>query len=484
MITSIWLMGLALSGQVVTGNSSLPSDLILKASEKGPEEVLDLYRSQGFLMANINVNGDTVSVNEGPQFTIGRIELRGNEVYEDSDIISLFENGVFMESEVARSIDGIIRKYENSGYPFCAIEIDSLTLEADSVISWLHVIEGPFIRITRIQIEGNELTKDYVILRELRVEHGDMFCGDKIRDAIQRVRRLEFIDSAESDLCNTSELCIDVKERPTTRVDGVLGYGTPGFAGLIELEILNLFGTGRAVRSRWRKTDTVCTGLEMGYEEPWLLGYPVSLIASFSHRAELDYVRNRAELLFDVPITTSLAVSAGMSGTWVDSVSRYREIFGLDFDTRSVPGVHHRVKTEWDLYRIEEAMLNLDNTVGSVKSIVLFLSANFGVVLREEIEMYDKIRLGGASTLRGYWEEEFSGSRVAWSNVELRKFFGGESFIFPFYDIGYVDGELKQSYGGGVAAGSRIGLIKVVCGLAHPAELDQAKIHLSIEAVF
>lgn len=496
---------LLLSGQIVIGNNLLPSDLILKAYKKGCEEVLNLYKANGFLQATIKVKSDTILVYEGPQFRVGHVSLSGNQAFKDLELLAEFRGGVFNESKFMEDIDRIVRKYENSGYPFCTVKIDSfelthpdaqnftdteLVVNTDSVNVWLQIFEGPFIRIGDIKIDGNKFTKDYVILREIRIKRGDTFCEYKVQEATERINRLEFVELVESNLANQDELHICVKEKPASHVDGVVGYGKPGFMGAIELEILNLIGTGRAVSCNWQKLDTTSTFFEFKYKEPWVLGYPVNLVGSFSHRAELSYIKNRAELLLDIPLTLSLTINAGMSGTWVSRISRYREILGVDFNTCHIPGIYYRAKSEWDVYKLEEIMLNLDNWVGSsIPTIVLFLSANFGAILRGEVEIYDKIKLGGARTLRGYWEEEFSGAKVGWLNIEVQKSIGRGLInqaptVFPFYDIGYVDGDIKHSFGFGGAANSPIGIIKIVYGLPKGSRFMEGKIHISIKTTF
>src|SRR5206468_12862099 len=52
----------------------------------------------------------------------------------------------------------------------------------------------------------------------------------------------------------------------------------------------------------------------------------------------------------------------------------------------------------------------------------------------EEGEMF---RLGGTRTLRGYRENQFIGSRIAWSNTEYRFLLARRSFIYGFVDGGY-----------------------------------------------
>lgn len=485
-----------LGNKVVVGNASLPSNLILKTAEQGYEKVLDLYKAYGFLQATIKVKNDTIIVDEGPQFKIGDIIISGNQIFNDSELLSLFRRGVFNELELIKDINRVIRKYENSGYPYCTAKIDSLELETNSMNIWLQIIEGPLIQISDIKVNGNKITKDYVILRELRIKRGDIFYEDKIHEATQRLNRLEFIELVETNLVNQDELHIHIKERPANRIDGAFGYRRPGFIGMIELKLLNLIGTGRCVSSKWQKIDTTSTFFELKYKEPWVFRYPMSFTGIFSYLVEPLYVKRRAELLFDVPVTTTLAISTGMSGTWIGYFNynsgmkslppRYRGMLGVSFCTRSIPGVDYRAKSEWNIHKLEEVMLNLDNYLSwsKITTIALVLGINFGAILREEVGIYDQLKLGGTHTLRGYWEEEFRGIKVWWINMEIRKYIGGESFIFPFYDIGNIDGNVAQSFGFGIAASSPIGIIKIVSGWPKGVGVMEGKLHISIKSTF
>ncbi|MBI4723041.1 MAG: hypothetical protein HY769_08635 [Candidatus Stahlbacteria bacterium] len=482
----MWII-LLLSKYIVIGNSFFPSSNILKAFEHGYKGILTAYKGQGFLQAKIKINGDTIIVNEGPQFQIGEITLTGNQVFETSNLLLLFQTHIFNESDFAENIDRVITKYENSGYPYCEVKIDSIELRNDSVNVWLNINEGPLIRISNIRIKGNKLTKGYVILREIRIDSGAIYSENKVKEAVQRVNKLEFVELIESDLINNDELYICIKDKPTTYINGAVGYGKPGFIGLIELKLLNLIGTGRAICINYRKRDTTATFFALQYKEPWVLGYPFNLHSSFAHCVEYSYVKNRAELLLDMPLTTLITITTGISGTWVSNlrshlISRYREILGIDF---AIPNaIHYRAKSEWNIYKLEEITLSLDNYLGKQDFFILYLCPNFSAILRDSIEIYDKLKLGGANTLRGYWEDEFSGTCLAWLNIEGQKFITQAVYGFPFYDVGYIDGVVKQSYGLGIAANSTIGEIKIVYGLAAGNSFMDGKIHLSIKSTF
>ena len=54
------------------------------------------------------------------------------------------------------------------------------------------------------------------------------------------------------------------------------------------------------------------------------------------------------------------------------------------------------------------------------------------------LDVADLVRLGGASTVRGYREGEFLGSSLAWGSLEHRFFFAPRSYLGAFVDAGYI----------------------------------------------
>jgi outer membrane protein insertion porin family len=108
------------------------------------------------------------------------------------------------------------------------------------------------------------------------------------------------------------------------------------------------------------------------------------------------------------------------------------------------------------------------------------------------MDVSDLFRLGGASTLRGYREGQFLGSRVVWTNLEYRFLVAPRSFFYGFVDIGYIvqpviaavnmnaSEQSKIGYGIGVRMDSGIGLIGVSFALGEGDTFSTSKIHIRL----
>ena len=100
--------------------------------------------------------------------------------------------------------------------------------------------------------------------------------------------------------------------------------------------------------------------------------------------------------------------------------------------------------------------------------------------------------LGGATTLRGYDEDWFSGPRRVYANLEYRFLVGPESQVFVFTDLGSVTSieepsvfdRLRVGYGCGARLESNSGILRIDYGLAAGDSLLRGKIHVNLGASF
>jgi outer membrane protein insertion porin family len=123
---------------------------------------------------------------------------------------------------------------------------------------------------------------------------------------------------------------------------------------------------------------------------------------------------------------------------------------------------------------------------------ILSLELHGRELLADNISIGEMYRLGGTTTLRGYRESQFIGSRIAWTNLEYRFLLSRRSFFFGFLDGGYYflpvnqtqgissSQSYKYGYGIGTRIETGIGLLGVSFALGEGDSFSQGKIHFGI----
>ncbi len=482
---------------------------------------------------------------EGPCILVGRVDIRGNSFMSYSKLTSEMNTRPgkpFDQATLEEDLDYILKQYNMDGFPLAKVSIDSIYIYngsggEDSLCVSIGVHEGKRIRIDAVRIEGNTQTKDYVILRALRIPPGSYYDEDELKLAKQRVQKLGFFQSVSDpeifESGDTTGVLLKVAEGNTNTFDGVIGYvpaqlGQSGyFTGLIDISMLNLFGTGRKFRAKWHQETKLTQELEIGYSEPYIFGSPINAEFDFSQRQQdttsvtRNFGVNGIFMLSDY-LNGSLSVS-DLSTTPLLNVNNNYFVFessvfdlglGVSYDTRNdiyspTRGILYDTQLQFGQKKIYgpaqliQSGTRLTNYVQHLSvdlSIfheflprqILALGLHGEQVTGTELDQSDMYRLGGTNTIRGYIENQFLATKAAWTNIEYRFAAGRESFFFGFVDAGYI---YKQSdpvaqtpqssfsaygYGVGAQVQTGLGILKASFALGKGDSFVDGKIHFGI----
>jgi len=525
---------------------SIKNRLAINFSNRG-------YLNSNFEGIQIEPLSDTAFVTLTINFTEGEVTYVNNIFIEreDSSLIDFDSYFDFMKEQIfnkyslEESINEALTFAENNSYPFIKIIIEGIFFYDDSSsgehLADIHLLinNGKKSSIDKIEVKGNTSTKDYVITRELRIEQGEEYSHSMVEELPNRLNRLRFFEPVATPqfLINEKKegvILIEVKEKQTNNFDGIIGYipaakeGEKGYVtGLVNVSLRNLFGTGRAAAFHWQQFNRFSQDVEIKYLEPWLLGYPFNINgALYQRKQDTTYVQRKLEGSLEYLATEdiSAAVLIGTESiTPSQNANNYTRIFNSSILTT---GVNLKIDTRDDPYApkggvlfINSYSLSRKKLIGPLEFITPGLETNInlqrftfsfwgfyelfanqviaigltGKELRGTFfEESDLFRLGGNNSLRGYREEQFLGSRVAWSNLEYRFLLSRRSFAFAFFDTGYYlrneDAErsilksegFNTGYGIGLSIETGLGVLAVSFALAKGDSFSDGKIHFGI----
>jgi len=456
---------------------------------------------------------------------------------------NLLEGSIFDRNDLEDNISDLLDYFENNGHPFAKIRISSVYFFKDTASGqnladiYLKIDKGIKSKIDKVELEGNSSTKDYVILRELRLNLGDDYSQQKLEELPKRLNRLRFFEPVESpqyflDSRDKGVLHIKLKEKQTNSFDGIIGYipgstaGEKGsLTGLVNVSMRNLFGTGRAAAVKWQQLNKYSQELELRYLEPWIFGYPFNISGDlYQRKQDSTYVQRKLEGEIEYLASDDISASVFIS---TESVIPSESTFFTVYNSSSIStGINFKIDTRDDPYSPTEGMLILNSYSFSRKKIsgpFQFLSpeletninlqrfslsfSGFYQIFKRQVialglngrelrgnffEQSDLFRLGGALTLRGYREEQFLGSRIGWSNLEYRLLLSRRTFAFLFFDTGYYFRQedlarninksegFKIGYGLGLNLETSLGVLGVSFALAKGDSFSDGKIHFGI----
>lgn len=282
--------------------------------EADRQAIISYYQDRGYLDAEITDVVRNVSYNEekdqdeltiifnikeGNQQNYGGMVISGNTIYSTDELLSLVtlkEGSVFNQTKFNASLSAIMDFYSEDGYTstrfYPNLVRDS---ENNSVVCQLVIYEYPKSHIENIIVKGNTKTKDYVILREIPIESGDIFSKTKVENGLRNLYNTQFFSAIAPEFvygseANLVDMVITVEERSTTSLEfgvtfsGIENPNESPISGFLKLSDTNVGGTGVTLA-----TDIIASNAEqslsLSYSNSWLFNMPVSFSASlnFSH---------------------------------------------------------------------------------------------------------------------------------------------------------------------------------------------------------
>ena len=485
-----------------------------------------------------------LTVREGEQARLNTVHIRGAEQVGTSALLRRMdtrESAIPDAGRLDADIQELLTFYENNGHPFCEIRPDLRMDEHGGIDLTLWIDEGPEVHIEEIVAVGHRATRIRTIERAFRFAPGAIYDQRRVDLGYRNLIRLgvfERVDRPEIRYDTATRrmvLLLRVQERKPSRLEGAVGYVPGGssaggyFVGGIDLSFANLFGTGRRFNAKWSRQDPDASDLELAYREPWVFGLPADAQGAFRHTQRLAYTTTEATVSLDMPLSTGLlgegeltwakvipdsAWGAGMPGSRSWTVG-----FGATYDLRDDPlnptaGLRYRILGHAGSRRNSSAggspagkartttrqlQLDLEHFLPVRRRQVAAFAVHAEQIWTDEhlLPLSEKLFLGGARTLRGYREEQFSGHRTLWTSLEYRRTMSRRSRAFLFLDMGAfwdrrraIDRRietirrLRAGYGAGLRTESRLGIMGIDYGLAWGDGLSDGKIHFGLTSEF
>ncbi len=280
------------------------------------EKIIEYYNAQGFRDAmmvkdtsilNPKSNLDIhMKISEGRKYYFGDITWRGNTKYSDSvlnyllginkgDIYNLELLNKRLGKQLSMEGGDITSLYQDDGYLFFRLDAVETAVYNDTIDFEIRMGEGPQATYGKISVTGNDKTKDYVILRELRTIPGEKFSRS---DIIRTQRELSQLGYFNPEKINpnivpnsdngTVDITWEVEEKSSDQLELSAGFGGGiGLTGTLgvtfnNFSIKNILskstwdplpsGDGQRLSLRVQSNGRAYRSYNFSFTEPWLGG--------------------------------------------------------------------------------------------------------------------------------------------------------------------------------------------------------------------
>ena len=431
----------------------------------------------------------TVTINEGEPYTITNVKLAGNLMGLDQEIEQLVQvkaDDIFNGAKTNATSKAITDYLASLGYAFANVNPNPiLNKEKHTADLTFYVDPSRRVYVRRVQIAGNQRTKDSAVRREIRQAEAAWYDSNSIKlskDRLERTAYFKEVKVATEPVPGSPDqvdLIMDVVEKPTGMLNLGVGYGqVQGVLLTAGISEQNAFGSGTNLTLQLSTSANVATtggnsSAVLSHTDPYFTNDGISRTTSVYYRNMVPYSNNPgtyqvrtigAGLSFGVPITefdriflganvenSQISLSDTSPATYYSYVANYGQSTnavilntGWAKDTRDsavapTKGSFTRLKLDLGTMNLQYYMLSAQQQyympIG--RDYTLAFNALFDYGKSYSSNPYPIIKdiyAGGIGTVRGYSPntlgpiDPVSGTYLGGS----KRVVGNAQFYFPF----------------------------------------------------
>ena len=256
-----------------------------------------------------------IEVDEGKKYYFRDVKWTGNSVYSAetlNEVLKIQKGDVYDKVTLQKRLYGggkqtdydVSKLYRDNGYLFFGLQPVETNIQNDSVDVEIRVTEGKQATVNNIVINGNDLTNEKVVRRQIFTRPGYLFSQSDFERSIREISSLGQFDPeaimseggysiVPNQLDNTVDLIYNVTEKPSSQLELSGGWGGNTFVATIGVSFNNFsthrlfdknawrpvpLGDAQNLAFRFQTNGTYYTALTASFTEPWLFGKkPTSL---------------------------------------------------------------------------------------------------------------------------------------------------------------------------------------------------------------
>ncbi|MEX0605986.1 MAG: outer membrane protein assembly factor BamA [Marinobacter sp.] len=253
------------------------------------ETLRSYYLDRGYLdfsveSSQVSISPDkrqvfiALAVNEGPQYTISDINLRGELIVEEEELRKLIQieaGDIFSRGQVTSTSELLSRRLGSEGYTFANVNAVPETGAGNTASVTFFVEPGKRAYVRRVNFEGNVSTRDEVLRQEMTQMEGGVASTDRIEFSKTRLERLGYFQTVDVEtvpVAGTDDM-VDVNysvvEQPTGSLSASVGFSQ--VSGVIlgaNISENNFFGSGKRVSIGANFSDSIKSA-NFSYTNPY-----------------------------------------------------------------------------------------------------------------------------------------------------------------------------------------------------------------------
>ncbi|MCE9537757.1 MAG: BamA/TamA family outer membrane protein [Bacteroidetes bacterium] len=393
---------------------------------------------------------------------------------------------------VKRLQEKIITYYENNGYPFASVRLDSIVISEGTIKAQLKLSKNSEEKIDSIIIRGTAKISPMYLYNYLGIKPGNLYNESKLKKVNTRIAEIPFIKSSKpANILFTNKfnkLILNLEKKQASQFNGIIGIlpdnntGKIIFTGDVSLKLQNGIGRGELIDLNWRRLQTQTQDLKLRLVYPFVLRSPFGVDYNFklykkdttfldiNQNIGLQYIftggnyfkifyNNKTSTLLStkgLEYSTTLPPNADIQNNMYGIGLKYERLDyrlnprkGFSFIGNASAGTKN-IKINRKLNPVVYEKLKLNSTqynadieasvfIPAMDRTTIKAGVQAAFLYGETIFQNELFRIGGLKTLRGFDEESIYASAFSIFTLEYRYILEQNSYLYVFGDGAYYE---------------------------------------------
>ncbi len=252
--------------------------------------------SKGYPIASIDSswqleNDLHINLFVGQQYNWITLKLNNNDkniLFENGYAEKNFNNKPFNINMLDEIKQKLLATYENQGYPFAKIYLDSITIINNKISALFKIEKGNIYTIDSIKNYGKLKLNTNFLQRYLNIKNGSIYSREKLNNIDKRMLELPYAQTIASSNLNMlgsgAVVNMYIDNKKSSEASAIFGFlpaanstGTFQLTGDVNLDLKNVFGAGEGLIFKYQALQPKSPRLNIGFEKPYVFNSPFGL---------------------------------------------------------------------------------------------------------------------------------------------------------------------------------------------------------------
>ena len=410
----------------------------------------------------------------------------------------IFRQKPFYFKAAAKLMNSLLYYYEDHGYPFAKIQLDSIKINGNTISASLKVDKKSVETIDSIVINGTLKLSAKYLYGYLGIKPGDFYDESKVAAISGRMKALPFLSETKPMqvvfIKDKAKILLYLSKKNANQFNGIIGIlpnsaGNITITGDVNLQLQNAFHHADEFAVHWQHLQPLTENATISYSYPYLFQTPVGIDEQFKlFKQDTTYLQidnklglkylfiggNYLEVYYESIVTNLLSTAVLQSLTsppppYTDGTT---DLYGIEYKVvkldyiynprrgydflgsvavgqntiRENAAVNPEIYSGLSLNSVEyRGTLTADCYIPVANRACIKFGANGGYIQDPSLLLNDLFRIGGLEILRGFNEQSLYVSQYAVGTIEFHYLLEQNSFFFLFYDQAWCRETLASS---------------------------------------